>query len=126
MPHISTFPLSLSHLITYFLLIGSTDFTFRSLDVTDSCYNPSATNATKVKTSLLTICPLEAIFCKVEVYRIGGVFSGISRSCGGSYCIEQCSQRGYGTEQETCVFCCGGIPTNETDIESNTDKFNCP
>ena len=104
----------------------STDFSSKRLDTMDSCYNPASTNTTKLRQGLLTVCPPETRFCKLEVFRIGGVLSGVARSCGGGSCVESCFQRGYGAEFETCTQCCGGIHTNETDTtDTSSDKFNC-
>lgn len=77
------------------LRAGSSDFTSKSLDITDSCYNPNSVSIDKVKHSLITLCPPESLFCKVEINRVGGVFAGISRSCGGNYCVEACKLKLY-------------------------------
>lgn len=110
---------------------GSSDFSSsRALDILDICYNPASAPPDKIMNSLMTVCPPDVLFCRVEVYRVGGVFSGITRRCGESYCVEFCSQAGYGAERETCSYCCGGIPTNVTAEDGSevnaADKFNCP
>ncbi|KAI1285462.1 hypothetical protein HDE_12019 [Halotydeus destructor] len=107
----------------------STDFSSKRLDITDACYNPGSVAMDKIRHSLLTVCPTDSRYCRLEITRVAGVLSGIARGCGGTHCVDACFQRGYGTEVETCTQCCGGIHTNETDGDmdgpSSSDKFNC-
>lgn len=78
----------------------------------------------KVKTELLTLCSPEVTFCRVEIYRISGVFAGITRACGSDpFCFEGCMHRGYGLDSETCVFCCPGAYTNETIYDPEDEDY---
>ncbi|CAG2104787.1 unnamed protein product [Medioppia subpectinata] len=106
----------------------SVSFVTTKLDVNNLCYNPGK-NVTASDADYLTTCSATSRYCMVDITRLGGGLIGVDRKCGGSTCNYFCISKGYGTEIETCTFCCPGKPVIDPDLLEEGEApplYKCP
>lgn len=134
-------------------LVCGGEFLVNTFDAHHLCYNPGL-NASAARQSLLSSCPLDSRYCVTEVTRVHGVFicensrysltvfhnpywrwfvsiliAAINRRCGGNFCVEACFQKGFGTERESCTYCCEPVRAhhftmNEEQIDASTRSMH--